>query len=257
MIESKRQRGGVSRRALLKGLAAGSLFAVAGATGLLRLGSLTVPGVRRAWAQIPGGTLAPGAVTKYIRPLIKPPAMPLSAGSNKTKDKYKIAVRQFVQEILPPSHPMTTVWSYGSADSPSTFNYPAFTIEAAWNKTTQVQWRNELLDANGNYLPHLLPVDQTLHWANPPGGIAGRDMRGFDPAPYLGPVPIVTHVHGAHTNEDSDGYAEAWYLPNANNIPAGYATTGTFFDYFTNMVMAVAGHGCINYPKRPAGTTAW
>ncbi len=62
--------------------------------------------------------------------------------------------------------------------------------------------------------------------------MAGRDKRGFDQAPYMGPVPIVTHVHGAHTTEDSDGYAEAWYLPNAVNIPAGYARTGTFFDYF-------------------------
>ena len=34
------------------------------------------------------------------------------------------------------------------------------------------------------------------------------------------------------TAEDSDGYAEAWYLPDAANIPAGYARTGTFFDYF-------------------------
>ena len=50
------------------------------------------------------------------------------------------------------------------------------------------------------------------------------------PTAYIGPVPMVTHVHGAHTHEESDGYPEAWYLPDANNIPAGYATTGTFYD---------------------------
>ena len=33
-----------------------------------------------------------------------------------------------------------------------------------------------------------------------------------------------THLHGAHTYEDSDGYPEAWTLPAARNIPAGYAT---------------------------------
>ena len=27
--------------------------------------------------------------------------------------------------------------------------------------------------------------------------LAGRDGRGHDPSPYTGPVPIVTHVHGA------------------------------------------------------------
>ena len=221
--------------------------------------------IRKALAQIPGGTLAPGAVSKYTLPLIKPPAMPLSKGSNKNKDKYKIAVRQFQQRILSPPHPMTTVWSYGSEDFPGTvaqggtFNYPAFTIEAFSNKTTQVQWRNELVDVNGNYLPHLLPIDQTLHWANPPGGIAGRDKRGSDPTPYMGPVPMVTHVHGAHTTEDSDGYAEAWYLPAANNIPAGYASTGTFFDYFN----AKYGHGwmpgtaAFKYPNDQPATTLW
>jgi hypothetical protein len=47
------------------------------------------------------------------------------------------------------------------------------------------------------------------------------------------PVPIVTHVHGAvGVHDDSDGYAEAWYLLRANDIPAGYATEGTWYDFF-------------------------
>ncbi len=215
--------------------------------------------------QIPGGTLAPGDVEKYVLPLVKPPAMPMSKGSNKNKDKYRIAVRQFTQRILPAPHPMTTVWSYGSVDFPGTvaqggtFNYPALTIEATWNKRVQVQWRNELVDARGNYLPHLLPVDQTLHWANPPGGLTGRDKRGSDPNPYMGPVPMVTHVHGAHTWEDSDGYAEAWYLPAANNIPVGYATTGTFFDYFNTKYGQnwSPGTATFQYPNDQPATTLW
>jgi spore coat protein A len=206
-----------------------------------------------------GGSLLPEDVPKYVDPLIKPPAMPLSKGSNKNKDKYKIAVRQFQQQILPETYPMTTVWSYGSVDNPGTFNYPAFTIEATYGKRVQVQWRNELVDARGNFLPHILPVDQTLHWANPPGGLAGRDMRGSDPTPYFGPVPIVTHVHGAHTWEDSDGYAEAWYLPDAKNIPVGYATSGTFYDYYN----AKYGHNwspgtvVFDYPNDQPATTLW
>jgi FtsP/CotA-like multicopper oxidase with cupredoxin domain len=202
-------------------------------------------------------------VGKYQTELVKPPAMPLSKGSNKNKDKYKIGVRQFSQQILPPSLPTTVVWSYGSIDFPGTFNYPAFTVEATWSKDTQVIWSNELTDANGAFLPHLLPIDQTLHWANPPGGLEGRDTRPStdvaDQTPYLGPVPIVTHVHGAHTSEDSDGYAEAWYLPDANNIPAGYATTGTFNDYFD----AKYGHdwapgtASFKYPNDQPATTLW
>ena len=52
----------------------------------------------------------------------------------------------------------------------------------------------------------------------------GQGQSRHRPARYTGPVPMVPHVHGAHVNDDSDGYAEAWLLPNAKNIPAGYAT---------------------------------
>ena len=47
------------------------------------------------------------------------------------------------------------------------------------------------------------------------------------------PAPIVTHVHGAvGVADDSDGYTEARTSPAAGNIPADYATVGTWFDFF-------------------------
>ncbi len=248
----------VKRREFIK------LSGVAGAGILLSRGARLVP---RRLAQIPGGTLAPGDIGKFVLPLVKPPAMPPSKTLNK-KDLYKIAVRQFSQQILSPPLPETTVWSYGSVDNSGTaaeggtFNYPAFTIEADWNRNLTVDWRNELVDADGNFLPHLLPVDPTLHWANPPGGKSGRDKRpAFDttPGPYTGPVPIVTHVHGAHTMEDSDGYPEAWYLPNALDIPKKYAQTGTFYDYFVRRYKRKwdPGTASFNYPNDQRATTLW
>jgi FtsP/CotA-like multicopper oxidase with cupredoxin domain len=131
----------------------------------------------------------------------------------------------------------------------------------------RVKWINELVDANGKYLPHLLAVDPTLHWANPPGGTKGRDMRPMfesTPGRYTGPVPIVTHVHGAvSVGDESDGYAEAWYLPNANNIPADYATEGTWYNFFKGKAKAKfgakwgQGFATFQYPNSQRASTIW
>jgi bilirubin oxidase len=246
----------------------------------LKLSALTGGGVflysklgfpTRAFAAIPGGTLDPETISKYTTPLIIPPAMPRTSKINVKGDKnidyYEIAVRQFQQQILPPGMPQTTVWSYGSANHPGSFNYPAFTIEAKWKAPVRVKWINDLKDpATGNFLPHLLPVDPTLHWANPPGGDAGRDMRPTfteTPGPYTGPVPIVTHLHGGHSTQESDGYAEAWYLPAADNIPEGFATEGTWYDDFKAQFQSQRGvawelgSAVFQYANDQRATTMW
>jgi spore coat protein A len=226
-------------------------------------------GVRpKLFAQpLPGGTMDPAAIPKYVTPLVIPPAMPrtskIARPGGKAIDYYEIGVRQFRQHILPQGLPQTTVWSYGSVTYPGTFNYPAFTIEAKWTAPVRVKWMNQLVDANGNYLPHLLPIDQTLHWANPPGGPGSTDMEAYDPTPYTGPVPIVTHLHGGHTNQESDGFPEAWFLPAANNIPAGYATVGSHYDTFKAQAEALYGQpwtpgsAVFQYDNDQAAATLW
>ena len=227
---------------------------------------------------LPGGTLDPTTIPKFVTPLVIPPAMPrtsvITAPQVKKTDYYEIAVRQFQQEILPAPLPMTTVWGYGSLAAPGTvaqggsFNYPSFTIEARWQQPVRVKWVNDLVDANGNFLPHLLPVDQTLHWANPPGecdpmhmSASGRDCVGTSQTPYTGPVPMVVHVHGAEDSQESDGYPEAWYLPAANNIPAGFYTTGTFHDSFKASsplgALWSTGNAVFQYPNAQRATTLW
>ncbi len=195
-------------------------------------------------------------IDQFVTPLVVPPAMPPVGGPD--SDTYEIGMRQFEQQILPPPYLTTTVWSYGphSTSMPATgpaggFHAPSFTIESTRNMPVKVTWYNELVDTTGRYLPHLLPVDQTLHWANPPGP---HDRRGTNPDPYTGPVPMVTHVHGAHVGPKSDGYPEAWYLPDANNIPAGYATTGTHYDTEEE---AAPGSAVFVYPNDQREATLW
>jgi spore coat protein A, manganese oxidase len=194
-------------------------------------------------AVVPGGTLDPTSIPKYATPLFILPAMPRS-GSGGGVDRLSVAVRQFRQQVLPAGSPATTVWGYGSTTDQSTFHYPSPTIEAVVNRPTRVRWANQLTDGNGNFLPHLFTVDPTLHWANPPGGNSGRDSRPTfrsTPPPYRGPIPLVTHLHGAHSREENDGYPEAWYLPAAGNLPNGFARTGSFYDRFKNESQTNAG----------------
>jgi len=211
---------------------------------------------------IPGGSLDPLTVPKYVTPLVIPPQMPPTEDGQ--ADYYEIAVRQFEQQILPAGMPATTVWSYGSVTHPGTFNYPAFTIEANYQVPVRVQWINGLVDAGGDFLPHLLAVDPTVHWANPPGGETGRDMPPtFEstPGPYTGPVPITTHLHGGDTQDHSDGYAEAWYLPAARNIPDGFATEGSRYEYFRGKSPLGGswgpGNAVFEYANGQRATTMW
>jgi FtsP/CotA-like multicopper oxidase with cupredoxin domain len=232
--------------------------------------------VQKALAQIPGGTLDPESIPKFQTPILIPPVMPragtIRQTSGKNGDYYEISMKQFPQQILPPGLPSTTVWGYGAVAAEKKkglllHNAPSLTIEAQHGRPVQIKWINDLVDGSGNYLPHLLPVDQTLHWANPPGGVTGRDTRPTftsTPDPYDGPVPMVTHVHGAvGVGDESDGYAEAWYLPDALDIPGGHATEGTWYDFFSGKAAANfgaawgPGFATFQYPNAGRASADW
>jgi FtsP/CotA-like multicopper oxidase with cupredoxin domain len=267
----------ISRRDFLKLSGAGILSLYTASRGKFTL---------RAQAAIPGGTLDPGDVTKYVTPLLIPPVMPragtIRLPGGKPADYYEISMRQISQQILPPGFQPTTVWGYGaitgSGNNPLLLhNAPSLTIEAQVNRPVRIKWINELredpLDPTSPFLPHLLPVDPTLHWANPPQGsdpaygTGSRDSRPeftSTPGAYTGPIPIVTHVHGAvGVGDDSDGYAEAWYLPQAGNLPLGYATHGTWYEFFAvkaNNNYGVTwgpGFATFQYPNHNRAATIW
>jgi spore coat protein A, manganese oxidase len=242
----------ITRREFMRAGTAGSLLLIAGR--------------RLEGATLLAGMMDSAAITKYVTPLAVPPVMPSVSTAADLADRYLIGVRQFRQQILPPGSPATTVWGYGSIRHPRTFSSPGLTVEATIDRPILVMWVNELTDRYGDHLPHLLPVDPTLHWANPPGGAYGRDSRpAFTSTPgrYEGPVPIVTHLHGGDSSEDSDGYPEAWYLPRAKNIPSGYVTEGSQYAAFAESFEARGGvswrpgAAVFRYDNDQRATTMW
>ena len=102
----------------------------------------------------------------------------------------------------------TTVWGYGTG---ATGGYLGPTLVAEEGSPVTITWRNQL-----PLTGHLLPVDFTLHRANP---IMKTIQDGF--------TPLVTHLHGAESNANSDGYPEAWYTQTFGG--QGPAETGAFY----------------------------
>ena len=256
---------------------------------------------------VPGGTLDPNTIPKYVTPLVIPPVLYDDQGAPL---EVEVAQRQFNQQVLPTSgclaaqalnpqlacagdrFPATTLWGYGNPADTTTFNNPAFTFEVTKDTMTTVTWRNQLVadpdNCTGNnpacdFLPHIIQdangnpiIDQTLHWAAPNndcrnGAPGESDCRGNSADPYLGPIPMVVHVHGAHVGPGSDGYPEAWWLPDAGNIDClgippdrpnvdDYICNGTFFESAEGADTLNAlgrGYAIDMYPNDQPTTTLW
>ncbi|HEY7484279.1 MAG TPA: multicopper oxidase domain-containing protein [Streptosporangiaceae bacterium] len=212
-----------TRRQVLKGGVVVGAAAALGAPRLLVRGS-----------QAEAATIDPSSIPKYVTPLYIMPAMPPTRNTS-SRLEFQVAQRRISQQVLPVGMPKTLVNAYGVPGRNDTFHFPGWTLENRVNKQTRVTWINQMVDSGGNFLPHLLTVDPTIHWANPPGGNAGRDSTPTftsTPPPYTGPQPMVVHLHGTHDFEESDGLPETWWLPVARNIPRGFATVGTDYNAF-------------------------
>lgn len=149
--------------------------------------------------------LDPRTQPQFVNLLPIPTAIDATAGG-----RHTITISQFPQwlGLVDPATGeklYTQVWGYNGT-------YPGPTIVAKSGVPLEVFWLNNLVDGSNRPLPHLLPVDTSLHWALEEYA-AGWETRG---------VPIVTHLHGGLTESESDGLPDAWYTP-------GFALKGSGF----------------------------
>ena len=104
---------------------------------------------------------------------------------------------------------LTTVWGYGDKKGVS---WPGKTIERnVSDAPLEITWENNLADPmTGMPLPHLLPIDTSLHWAYSLHDSL-HDYRQYTIA--NNGVPLVPHVHGGKNDSPFDGNPEYFFSP--------------------------------------------
>jgi FtsP/CotA-like multicopper oxidase with cupredoxin domain len=124
--------------------------------------------------------------------------------------KFKVAVGPSVQQtglIDPVTGALlsTPVFGYGLANLG--YTWPGRTFEVQSGVPIEVKWENKLLDpVTEAFLPHLLPVDTSLHWAYSLTGYTQYTIANAG-------VPVVSHLHGGHTDFQFDGNPEFFFSP--------------------------------------------
>lgn len=130
--------------------------------------------------------LDPTVLEKYVDAL-PIPAVIKSKGINRLSPYYEVTMTQFTQKLHRDLNP-TTVWGYNGT-------YPGPTFEVMRGRPIWVKWINKLPTT------HLLPIDPTIHGAQPP-----------NPA-----VRTVVHLHGGNVPPQSDGFPEDWFTPGSSD----------------------------------------
>ncbi len=134
--------------------------------------------------------LCPVILEPYVDALPIPGVLQPVTGTSGGVAHYVVNMLEFDQQLhrdLPP----TRLWGYEGL-------YPGPTIEATSGQQVTVEWVNDLRDEFGVLrTDHLLPVNLCAH---------GPNTEGDNPR-------TVVHLHGAHVQEEYDGYPESTFLP--------------------------------------------
>jgi FtsP/CotA-like multicopper oxidase with cupredoxin domain len=136
------------------------------------------------------------------------------------KGRYRITISEgqtFTGLMGPRGALKTTIFGYKDGPGARRVTWPGRTFQVQKGSgETRVRWENDL----PNY--HLLPVDTSLHWAYSLEGYQKYSIKKNG-------VPIVTHVHGGHSDFQFDGNPEFFYSsdgkvtgPQWQNVPGGF-----------------------------------
>jgi FtsP/CotA-like multicopper oxidase with cupredoxin domain len=146
----------------------------------------------------------------------------ITQGTQVIRNEYTVTVANAQVQMLPPPLPATNVMAYGGdviipGSSATEFvrSVPGPAFENTRGIPTLVHWRNAMAGA------HFLPIDPTLHWANPLR--MEPPTAPFNPFPLgytdaQSPTPHVTHTHGLMIGSASDGIATEWFTPSPGQI---------------------------------------
>lgn len=218
--------------------------------------------------------LDPNSIPKFVNQLNQAPTVYVPTNVTDKSGKlirqdYTVNVAQFTQQILPTvtadgaptGYGPTTVWGYsGEAMDAVTgqalgvvSSTPGSTFEAIQGVPVQVKWVNDLVGADGKPLSYFLPVDPTIHWANPTGMAMDMTSTNVNAPAYppgytetQTPVPIVTHLHGGEVQSTSDGGPTAWFTANGQHGPT-----------YNTAVPTEANAAVDFYPNGQQPTTLW
>lgn len=192
---------------------------------------LSDPALQPKFVELAPNALDPGFLFKDLN----------QNGGPAQQPNFSIRIKEALQEtgLIDPKSGRrlkTRIWGYGT----NTISWPGQTIQvmnpaSGGADETKVRWANEL---QGN--KHLLPVDTNLHWCYSLKG--SSSANGVDYSQYSikkNGVPIITHLHGGHTDFQFDGNPEFFYSPDGNIkgpqwdfVPGGFTNT---FRYDNNV----------------------
>jgi FtsP/CotA-like multicopper oxidase with cupredoxin domain len=220
--------------------------------------------------------LDPKTIPKYVNqlvaaiPVYEPTNITDGAGNTVQQD-YTINMTYFREQILPTGTPLvggdgnTMVWGYqgkvrllDGTILPSFANSPSASFVATTGIPSNVTWVNNI------DVPQFLPVDPTIHWADPT--FSGTTVRIWTPPfpTFPGiftnsitgatlnaqtPVPLSPHLHGAEVQSFSDGGPNSWFTYNGLVGPT-YSTNGAFST-------GPANSATYYYPNAQNPTTLW